>query len=118
MSADRRQMPRIDVVHRLRAEIAPLGLEVRVVDFSYGGFRAECAAAFGPDSTYDFRVWTADGSCSETLRAKAVYCHRIGGPNETPSYVSGFAFLDLRQPDVERRVHRILDKLTSVLQVA
>src|SRR5438128_1857862 len=43
-AADRRQTPRVDVQNQLRIEIAPLSLEVSVLDFSFGGFRAECAA--------------------------------------------------------------------------
>jgi hypothetical protein len=118
MSAvNRRQAPRLDVHNRVRIEIAPQGLAVRVLDFSFGGFRAECAAPFGPE-TYDFRISTTDGAKSEVLRAKAVYCHRLGGPDETPSYVSGFAFLELRHPQTQARIHGILDHLTSVLQVA
>jgi hypothetical protein len=115
--ADRRHTPRVDAHSRLRAEIAPLGLEVHVVDFSLGGFRAECAAPFGPDS-YDFRIWTTDGVRSELLRAKAVYSHRLGSPSDTPSYVTGFAFLDLRNPRTEARINGILDHVMSVLQVA
>lgn len=115
--ADRRQTPRVDTHSRLRAEIAPLGLEVRLVDFSVGGFRAECAAPFGPES-YDFRISTTDGKRTELLRAKAVYSHRLGSPSDTPSYVTGFAFLDLRNPKIEARIHGILDHVTAILQVA
>jgi hypothetical protein len=116
-AADRRQTPRIDVHDRVRIEITPQGLAVRVLDFSFGGFRAECAAPFGPE-TYDFRISTTDGAKSEVLRAKAVYCHRLGGPGETPSYVSGFAFLELRNPQIQARIHGILNHLTAALQVA
>jgi len=118
MSAvDRRQTPRLDVHDRLRVEIAPQGLAVSVLDFSVGGFRAECAAPFGPES-YDFRISTTDGAKSEVLRAKAVYCHRLGGPGDTPSYVSGFAFLELRNPKIQARIHGIIHHLTAQLQVA
>jgi hypothetical protein len=116
-AADRRETPRLDVHDRVRIEIAPQGLAVSVLDLSAGGFRAECSAPFGPE-TYDFRISTTDGARCEVLRAKAVYCHRLGGPSDTPSYVSGFAFLELRNPKTEARIHGILDHVTSVLQVA
>jgi hypothetical protein len=116
-AADRRQTPRLHVGDRVRIEMAPHGLTLSVLDFSLGGFRAECAAPFGPE-TYDFRVSTTDGAKTDVLRAKAVYCHRLGDPGDTPSYVSGFAFLDLRNPKIEARIRKIVDHLTAVLQVA
>jgi hypothetical protein len=116
-AADRRQSPRLDVRDRVRIEIAPQGLAVSVLDFSAGGFRAECPTPFGPE-TYDFRISTTDGAKSEVLRAKAVYCHRLGGPGDTPSYVSGFAFLELRNPKTQSRIHGILAHVTTLLQTA
>jgi hypothetical protein len=114
---ERRQTPRIDVRDRLRIEIEPQGAVVSVLDFSAGGFRAECSAPFGPE-TRDVRISTSDGAKTEVLRAKVVYCHRLGGPGDTPSYVSGFAFLDLRNPKTVARIHGILVHVAAVPQSA
>jgi hypothetical protein len=49
-AADRRQTPRLHVGDRVRIEMAPHGVALSVLDFSVGGFRAECAAPFGPET--------------------------------------------------------------------
>jgi hypothetical protein len=116
-TTDRRQSPRVDARDRVRIEILPQGLALRVVDFSYGGFRAECLIPFGPE-THEFRVSTVDGVKREVLAAKAVYCHRLGGPGDTPAFVVGFAFEDLGSRQTQGRIHGILDHALGKRQVA
>jgi len=116
-AADRRQSQRFDAYDRVRIEMLPQGLALSVIDFSFGGFRAECVAPLGPE-THQFRVSTTDGVKREELTARAVYCHRLGGPGDTPSYVVGFAFQNTRNPQVEARILGILDHVTATQHVA
>jgi hypothetical protein len=115
---DRRQTPRVPVEGRLRAEIMPLAFEVPIVDISFGGFRVECAAPFGSDACFEFRLTTTDGRCTERLRARAVSCQMVDRTQGAEIYSCGFAFLDLMKPAVERRVAAIIDSLTDELSVS
>lgn len=110
---DRRTHRRVDARQRLRVQILRLDVEVTLVDVSFGGFQVDAPVAFGHDATYDVWLTTLDGAQSAIMRAKAIYCHRV--PSEdTASYRTGFAFLELRDPETQKRIQALMADVVDV----
>jgi PilZ domain-containing protein len=116
VSKERRQHPRVAPEHPLYARAEGIDADLKMLDVSVGGFLIQGPVAFRPHETYYFWISAAIGGRVFELHARAVYCRPRSG-SATPTYETGFAFLDLPHTATEATVLALIDAVTLVPQV-
>jgi len=111
--SDRRTASRLPVGRHVTAQVEATAQPVTVRDISLGGFLLQSPEPFEVQALHQFRVATKDG-WKTLITARSVHCRRaeIDG---SPTYLIGFAFVQPVGPEAERRIHELIDKVTSVV---
>jgi PilZ domain len=91
--ADRRRVPRIELVDRLHGHVVSLGVPVVAREISLGGVSLEVPLAFPPAAVHEFRLVLGDGS-SVVLRGRVVHCRPVATADGAPRFIIGVEFLD------------------------
>jgi len=115
VSIERRRHPRVAPERPLYARAEGVDADLKMLDVSVGGFLIQGPVAFNPQETYCFWISAAIGGRVFELHARAVYC-RPRSAGTTPTYESGFAFLDLPHTATEATVRALIDAVTFVSQ--
>jgi hypothetical protein len=109
---ERRKAPRLPVGRHVTAELESSAQPVTVRDISLGGFLLESNEPFEVQALHQFRIATSDG-WKTLITARSVHSRR--STTETGTYYTGFAFVDPVGTEAERRIHQLIDKVTSVV---
>jgi len=112
---ERRRAPRVDVTGRVDGQLDGDAQDVVVRDLSLGGFLIESPTAFSVDAVHHFRVALKDGAWATVLTAKSVHC-REQAANGGKTYLTGFAFIEPKGQDGQRRLKELINKATSVVR--
>lgn len=116
---ERRETARVAVTARI--DLSSLDTQVAMIlaDLSLGGFSVRSAEPLPIGVVMRFRFGTPSGSWTASLTALSIYSRPdAGGPAETPSYQSGFQFLNGDSPAVQARIHQLVDHATTVVSVS
>lgn len=109
-AADRRRAPRIALLGELHGRLVALDVPVEVLNLSVGGLLLRTPFRIAVGAVHDFNLTLGDES-SVVLRGRAKHCHEAQGPDGSPTYEVGFAFIDDDSPADGREVGRIIEKL-------
>jgi c-di-GMP-binding flagellar brake protein YcgR len=104
-----------------RIDVSSLDSQVamNLADLSLGGFSVRSTEPLPAGVVMRFRFGTASGSWTASLTALSIYSRPdAGGPSDTPSYQSGFQFLNIESPAVQARIHQVVDHATSVVSLS
>ena len=116
---DRRRTPRIEVLSHFHGHSVTLGVPVRLLDISLGGFRIETSIVFPLGAVHEFRFTLADGTTIE-LRARVLHCDIHTSPRGVLRYSAGLEFAsgpaNVAQPDVLRLIEEIRSSAVLNLQ--
>jgi PilZ domain-containing protein len=116
---DRRRTPRIEVLSHFHGHSVTLGVPVRLLDISLGGFRIETSIVFPLGAVHEFRFTLADGTTIE-LRARVLHCGIHTSPRGVLRYSAGLEFAsgpaNVAQPDVLRLIEEIRSSAVLNLQ--
>lgn len=107
---ERRRSPRIEVLGRLEGTLVALDVPIVVQDLSLGGMAVETPFPFDHDSLHEFQLELGDGSWV-ILQARARHSRSLAGPDGTPSYVTGFEFVDPEPSDDSATVADLIEKI-------
>lgn len=110
--SDRRKAPRVPVGSHVTARVDADAQAVTLRDISLGGFLLESSQPFHADSIHQFRIATAAG-WETMVTARSV--HSRQAPGNAGLYLTGFSFVDPVGPEAERRIHQLIDKVSSVV---
>src|SRR5688572_15579539 len=91
--ADRRASPRVDVLGDIEGHMVPLGLPVRLMEISSGGFRMETSVMFIAGVVHQFRFTLSDGN-QVIVAARVMHSYEFRTPGGTIRYVTGLQFAD------------------------
>jgi len=116
VSLERRQNPRIAPERPLYARAEGVDFDLKLLDVSLGGFLIEGPIAFSPNETHCFWIDAAIGGRVFEFEARAVYS-RPRLTAATPTYETGFAYLNPRLPATEATARALIDAVSFVPQV-
>src|SRR5438477_4286764 len=105
---ERRTSPRVNVRDRVKAEAVDLAQDVIIHDMSLGGFLIESPEAFPVGALHQFRVAANDGSWTTMLTATCVNSRPWQGETDSPSYLTGFAFVEPQGLDAQQRLQALV----------
>jgi hypothetical protein len=108
---ERRKAARVPVGAHVTAHVEADAQSVTLRDISLGGFLLESTQPFHVDAIHQFRIATATG-WETVVTARSVHCRQAAGSSV---YLTGFAFVDPTGPEAERRIHQLIDKVSSVV---
>jgi hypothetical protein len=101
----------VPVGSHVTARVDAAAQAVTLRDISLGGFLLESSQPFHVDAIHQFRIATANG-WETVVTARSVHCRQ---PTADGVYLTGFAFVDPVGPEAERRIHQLIDKVSSVV---
>jgi PilZ domain len=106
---DRRNSPRLEVLHRIHGKLRALDIPVRLLNLSYGGFLMEGPLEFTLGGTHDFR-FTMPRKTPVVLLARVIHIsRRMDTP--APTYVAGLEFEDQDDAAVSAAIESLVSRL-------
>ena len=108
--ADLRKTPRIDVRHRLRAQLVSLNRRVVMRDFSLGGFAVESEDSI-PSGTHIVRIQEGE-RWSVTVTAASRHAQSVDREDGTARYVMGFEYED-QSADTQQTIRVLFERLAA-----
>ncbi len=84
-----------------------------LVDVSLGGFLVVGPHRYETGESRDFLFESRDEHWCARLQARVVHRHERAEPGEAPTYVTGFAFVDMDRAPVQTRIQSLFDCLLS-----
>jgi hypothetical protein len=107
--AERRRMPRVEVLSKVSAQLVALDIPVTLVNISAGGFMMKSPVDFPVGTIATFRIAGRRGE-HIVLRARAVHTMQaITG--DTITYVVGLHFVERTGTEAERVIADIITNL-------
>ena len=107
---DLRKTPRIDVRHRLRAQLVSLNRRVVMRDFSLGGFAIESDEPI-PAGTHIVRIQEGE-RWSVTVTAASRHAQSTEREDGTTRYVMGFEYAD-QSADTQQTIRVLFERLAA-----
>lgn len=92
-SRNQRSAPRVDVLLRVRGELVPIGLPIRILNLSRTGFAVLSEARFRSGQRLHFRI---SGLGGQTLHVAAAAVHTQPRRDSPGLYLAGFRFIPER----------------------
>lgn len=92
-SRNQRSAPRVDVLLRVKGELVPIGLPIRVLNLSRTGFAVLSEARFRSGQRLTFRISGLEGP---TVHVAAAAVHTEPRRDSPGLYLAGFRFIPER----------------------
>jgi hypothetical protein len=100
--------------NHVSAEAPGQAQDVTIVDLSVGGFLLESDAPFTVGSLHQFRIAQRGGAWTPMLTARSMHV-RVRRDSSPVRYLTGFAFVEPIGEEARRRVHALVEHVTSVV---
>jgi hypothetical protein len=107
---DMRKTPRINVRHRLRAQLMTLDRAVVMRDFSLGGFAVESDQPI-PSGTHIVRIQEGE-RWSVSVTAASRHCQTTEREDGSVTYVMGFEISD-QSTDTQQTIRVLFERLAA-----
>ena len=92
---------------------------MHLADLSSRGFAVRSAEALPVGEVMRFKFATPSGNWTASLTASSVYSRPdAGGPSDSPSYQTGFQFINPESPVYEARISQLVDRATVAVNVS
>lgn len=111
---ERRGTPRVKVLGQIHGHIVTLDVPVLIREIGLGGFSIETALKFPVGAEHAFRLTHADGE-SVTLRGRVAHCTGRLKADRSPTFITGFMFLEDPTSTSAASLGALIDKITAVL---
>ena len=105
---ERRRAPRIQVLNRIRGQLASLPSGLTLREMGPRGFSVESGVLFPRGERHLFRFTTATG-IQVIIEGAVVYCRRESG--DESRWITGFRFVHSRLTDTGADINVLLDIL-------
>jgi len=112
MTIDRRRAPRIELLGRLHGHVVSLDVPVTVREISLGGMAVETSFSFPAGVVHEFRLTLGDGA-HVVLRGQARHSRSQSPQGRTPTYVTGFEFVEEEAGDSATTVGGLISNLEN-----
>lgn len=112
--SERRRSPRVPVGGRAHGHAVELAQDVIIHDISLGGFLIESSEAFPSNALHQFRIAASNGAWTTMLTARSLHSRPKPGAL-SPSYLTGFEFVQPLGEDAQQCLHALVGHSTSVL---
>ena len=107
---ERRRAARVEIIDRLRGELVSFEVQIIVRDISTGGMAIEGPVQFPIGMRHEFLLTAPDGSFSR-IRGIAKWSRRVSQPDATPSYSTGFEFIETPVPLGGSTIAKLIEKI-------
>lgn len=118
-SHDRRRTPRLNVEGRLTVADHRAPCDLRLVNIGLGGVLLAAPVPFPIGEVRHLTFTAVEDGWTFALAARVAYSHERPDPDggAAPTYVTGFAFVDIARPEIEQAIDMLLARVTDLLTV-
>jgi c-di-GMP-binding flagellar brake protein YcgR len=116
---ERREAVRVVVTARIDVSSLDTRVAMHLADLSAGGFAVRSVEALPVGEVMRFNFATPSGQWAASLTAHSVYSRPdAGGPSDSPSYQTGFQFINPESPTDRARIDQLMGHATSVVSLS